>query len=168
MVSLFIPYMMGFLATPTEMQHAGSAHIVAKCSAIPYLQFPCNPAPYQLNCATFSQFQKEPMAVPDQFGTDLVILESFNHCVSVWQNTDTPIFIAPIYILRCRCLSSIYFCLESYGVLSKSQVVYPRLALKCPLKLWYKQSTTSYQSCDACSYQCMFWFNGPLEAKHMI
>jgi hypothetical protein len=75
----------------------------------------------------------------------------------------------PIYILCCRCLSSIYFCLESYGVLSKSEVVYPRLALKCPLKLWYKQTKyTSYQSCDACSYHCMFWVNGPLEAKHHI
>lgn len=76
MVSWFIPNMMGFLATPTKMQHAGSAHILANCSAISLPSI-------SPNSATFSQLQKEPMAVPGQFRTDLVILESFNHCLSV-------------------------------------------------------------------------------------
>jgi hypothetical protein len=63
------------------------------------------------------------MPVAAQFRTDLAILKSFNSSLTVWQNTDIPIFIAPANILCWPCHSGIYFCLECYGVLSNSEFV---------------------------------------------
>jgi hypothetical protein len=159
MVSWFIQYMMGFLATRTEMQSDQ--------------QFPCSPAPYQLNSATFSQIQKGPIAVPGQFRTDLVILESFNRCLSVWQNTDIPIFIAPIYILlqmpqwylllprMLWCIVKVWSCIPKAGTEVHTQIM-------VHTKLIHNTSTTCHQSCAACFYQWMFRFNGPQAAKHHI
>jgi hypothetical protein len=55
--------------------------------------------PYQLNPVLSGQLYEGLVAVPDQFGGDLVFAECFNCSLTVRQNIDVSILIAPIYIL---------------------------------------------------------------------
>jgi hypothetical protein len=68
--------------------------------------------PYQLNPVLSDQLYKGLVAIPDQFGSDLVFVKCFNCSLTVWQNIDISIFIAPIYILTYTCLNGVYFSLK--------------------------------------------------------